>query len=74
MLKPHKPNLHSKQHSQHIHAIIGHIQPHRIPPGNKQRQHIKRYQIDNKNITSPGRNHIKIPKSRRQSPRQRPRR
>jgi len=72
MLEPHKPNLHCEQHPQHIHAVIRHIQSQRVPPRHKQHQHIKRHQIDYKNVTSPRRHHVEVPKRGTQSPRQRP--
>lgn len=72
MLEPHKPNLHGEQHPQHIHAVIRHIQPQRVPSRHKQHQHIKRHQVDYKHITPPRRHHVEVPERRAQGPRQWP--
>lgn len=73
MLKPNEPNLHGKQHPQDIHTVIRNVQPHGIPSSDQHHKDVKRNQVNNKDISSPSRNHVKVTKRRAKSPRQRPR-
>lgn len=71
VLKANKANLHSEQHSDNISAIVGDIQPHGIATGDQKHQNVKRYQVDNKDITSPSRDHVEIAERRGQGPSER---
>jgi hypothetical protein len=68
MLETDKADLHRKQHPKHIHAIVGHIESLRVPPSDKQHEHIKRDEIDNEHVASPCRHHVEVPERRGKRP------
>lgn len=70
MLEPDKPDLHRKQHPEHIHAIVGHIEPLRVPPSDKQHKHIKRDEVDNEHVASPRRHHVEVAERGGERPRE----
>ena len=60
MLEADEADLHPEQHSQHIGAVVGDIEPLRVPPGDEQDEHVEREEVDDEDVASPGGDHVEV--------------
>lgn len=61
MLEADEADLHPEQHSEHIGAVVGDIEPLRVPPSDEQHEHIEREEIDDEHVASPRGDHVEVP-------------
>lgn len=66
-LKANKRNLHRQYGSQAIQNAVRHINAMRKTASHHQRNHMQRYQIDEKHVATPRRHHVEICQSRQQT-------